>query len=45
MADEIKTRNFDSSIIFEKTKIHEYDTIRLGKKVNLINNRLEFYDD
>ena len=45
MADEIKTRNFDSTIIFKKTKNHEYDTFCLGKKVILINNRLEFYDD
>jgi hypothetical protein len=45
MADEIKTRNFDSTIIFEKTKIHGYDTFCLGKKVILINNRLEFQDD
>lgn len=45
MADEIKTRNFDSTILFKKTKIHGYDTFCLGKKVILINNRLEFYDD
>jgi hypothetical protein len=45
MADEIQTRNFDSSIIFGKTKIHGYDTFCLGKKVTLINNRLEFHDD
>ena len=45
MADEIKTRNFDSTIIFGKTKIHGYDTFCLGKKVILINNRLEFQDD
>lgn len=45
MADEIKTRNFDSAIIFKKTKIEGYDTFCLGKKVILINNRLEFYDD
>jgi len=45
MADEIKIRNFDSTIIFEKMKIHGYDTFCLGKKVILINNRLEFQDD
>ena len=45
MADEIKTRNFDSTIIFEKTKIDGYDTFSLGEKVILKNNRLEFQND
>ena len=41
LGDEIRSRNFDSNIIFEKNIIQTY-SMKINKPIRLVDNKIEF---